>query len=94
MAVLLSILKIFDRNLNEISFGDRFKKDFESILNFMKPNKLFLSVSANYSAVKETELVFLFFKEDLIFYLLPLEISNWLEYSIERFTNEPGSRAM
>ena len=24
----------------------------------------------------------------------PLEISNWLEYSIERITNEPGSRAM
>ena len=81
--------KIFDRNLNEISFGDKFKKDFEAILNFMKPNKLFLSVSANYSAVKESELVFLFFKEDLIFYPLPLEISNWLEYSIERFTKEP-----
>ena len=81
--------KIFDRNLNEVSFGDKFKKDFEAILNFMKPNKLFLSVSANYSAVKEAELVFLFFKEDLIFYPLPLEISNWLEYSIERFTKEP-----
>ena len=80
--------KIFDRNLNEVSFGDKFKKDFEAILNFMKPNKLFLSVSANYSAVKEVELVFLFFKEDLIFYPLPLEISNWLEYSIERFTQE------
>lgn len=80
--------KIFDRNLNEVSFGDKFKKDFEAILNFMKPNKLFLSVSANYSAVKEAELVFLFFKEDLIFYPLPLEISNWLEYSIERFTQE------
>jgi hypothetical protein len=75
--------------LNEVSFGDKFKKDFEAILNFMKPNKLFLSVSANYSAVKEAELVFLFFKEDLIFYPLPLEISNWLEYSIERFTKEP-----
>lgn len=81
--------KIFDRNLNGISFGDKFRKDFEAILNFMKPNKLFLSVSANYSAVKEAELVFLFFKEDLIFYPLPLEISNWLEYSIERFTKEP-----
>lgn len=81
--------KIFDRTLNKISFGDKFKKDFETILNFMKPNKLFLSVSANYSAVKEAELVFLFFKEDLIFYPLPLEISNWLEYSIKRFTREP-----
>lgn len=80
--------KIFDRNLNEISFGDKFKKDFEAILNFMKSNKLFLSVSANYSAVKEVEYVFLFFKEDLIFYPSPLEIGNWLEYSIERFTKD------
>ena len=81
--------KIFDRNLSKISFGDKFKKDFEEILNFVKPNKLFLSVSANYSAVKEAELVFLFFKEDIILYPLPLEISDWLEYSIERFTKEP-----
>ncbi len=81
--------KIFDRSLNDISFGDKFKKDFEAILNFMKPNKLFLSVSANYSAIKEAESVFLFFREDLIFYPQPVEISNWLEYSIERFTKEP-----
>ena len=86
--------KIFDRNLNEVSFGDKFKKDFEAILNFMKPNKLFLSVSANYSAVKEAELVFLFFKEDLIFYPLPSEISNWLQYSIERFTKEPDLKKL
>lgn len=81
--------KIFDRSLNEISFGDKFKKDFETILNFMKPNKLFLSVSANYSSVKEAELVFLFFREDLIFYPQPVEISNWLEYSTERFMKDP-----
>lgn len=80
--------KIFDRRLNKISFGDKFKKDFEAILNFMKPNKLFLSVSANYSSVKDAELVFLFFREDIIFYPQPIEISNWLEYSIERFTKE------
>lgn len=81
--------KIFDRNLNEVSFGDKFRKDFEIILNFLKPNKLFLSVSANYSAVKETELVFLFFKEDLIFYPMPQESFKWIEYSIERFTQDP-----
>ncbi len=80
--------KIFERTLNEIVFGEQFKKDFEAISNFMKPNKLFLSVSANYSAVKEAELVFLFFREDLIFYPQPVEISNWLEYSIERFTKD------
>lgn len=82
--------KIFDRRLNKISFGDKFKKDFEAILNFMKPNKLFLSVSANYSSVKDAELVFLFFREDIIFYPQPIEINNWLEYSIERFTKESG----
>lgn len=80
--------KIFDRTFNEVLFGDKFKKDFEAILNFMKPNKLFLSVSANYSLVKEVESVFLFFKEDIIFYPLPLEVSSWLDYSIERFTRD------
>lgn len=79
--------KIFDRTLNDISFGDKFKKDFETILNFSKPNKLFLSVSANYSSVKEAETVFLFFKEDLVFYPIPAEQNNWLEYSIEVLSN-------
>lgn len=86
--------KIFDRNQNEITFGDKFKKEFEAILNFSKANKLFLSVSANYTAVKEAETVFLFFKEDLIFYPLPLEVDNWLEYSIERLTNEPPMKSL
>ncbi len=86
--------KIFDRALNEITFGDKFKKDFEKILNFSKPNKLFLAVSANYSAVKEAEIVFLFFKEDLIFYPIAQEVNNWLEYSIERLTNEPDIKSL
>lgn len=86
--------KIFDRTSQEISFGDKFKKDFEAILNFSKPNKLFLSVSANYSAVKESELVFLFFKEDLIFYPIAPGANNWLEYSIERLTKEPNIKSL
>lgn len=85
--------KIFDRTLNDISFGDKFKKDFESILNFSKPNKLFLSVSANYSSVKEAETVFLFFKEDLVFYPLPENQNNWFEYSIENLTNNSNLKA-
>lgn len=80
--------KIFERTLDEISFGEQFRKELEAVTSFMKPNKLFLSVSANFSAVRETELVFLFFREDLIFYPQPAEISNWLEYSIERFTKD------
>ncbi len=86
--------KIFDRNLETLTFGERFKREFEAILNFSKPNKLFLSVSANYSSVKEAEIVFLFFKEDLIFYPLAPEVNNWLEYSIERLTNEPYIKSL
>lgn len=86
--------KIFDRNLETVTFGEKFKRDFETILNFSKPNKLFLSVSANYSSVKEAETVFLFFKEDLIFYPLAPEVNNWLEYSIERLTNEPNIKSL
>ncbi len=78
--------KIFDRNYSEITFGEKFKKDFDLILNFEKSNKLFLSIAANYSAVKEAEAVFLFFKENLVFYPLPLDMNNWLEYSIEELT--------
>ncbi len=86
--------KIFDRTLQEISFGDKYKKDLEGILNFSKPNKLFLSVSANYSSVKEAEHVFLFFKDDLIFYPIAPGPNNWLEYSIERLTNEPTVKSL
>lgn len=86
--------KIFDRDLGTVTFGEKFKRGFETILNFLKPNKLFLSVSANYSAVKETEVVFLFFKKDIIFYPLASEINNWLEYSIERLTNEPDMKSL
>lgn len=86
--------RIFERNKDELVFGDKFRKDFESILNFSKPNKLFLSVSANYSSVCEAEIVFLFFKEDLVFYPIPLGVNNWLEYSIETMTNEPKIKSM
>ncbi len=86
--------KIFTRKQNDIKFGDDFKKEFDPLQPFVKPNKLFLSVSANYSSVKEVIDTFLFFKEDLIFYPQPVEKSNWLEYSIERFTNEPAFKKL
>lgn len=85
--------KIFDRNQDTITFGEKFKKDFEAILNFSKPNKLFLSVSANYSAVNEAEIVFLFFKEDIIFYPQPV-FNNWFEYSIEKLTNDANLKRL
>lgn len=86
--------KIFDRSSEQISFGDKFKKDFDAVLNFSKPNKLFLSVAANFTSVKEAEQVFLFFKEDLIFYPIAPEINNWLAYSIERLTKEPLTKSL
>lgn len=52
-----------------------------------------MSVSANYSSVKEAETVFLFFKEDLVFYPLPENQNNWFEYSIENLTNNSNLKA-
>lgn len=84
--------KIFDRNTDTISFGEKFKKDFDTVMNFLKPNKLFLSVSANYSSISETEQVFLYFRKDIIIY--PNEHNNWLEYSINELNNNDKIKSL
>ena len=55
--------KIFDRNNDELSIGEKFKKDLETSKNILKSNRLFLSCAANFSNVKEIVDAFLFFKE-------------------------------
>lgn len=77
--------KIFERSNDTLSFGDKFKKALNTVISFSKPNKLFLSVAANYSAVKETEEAFIFFKENIINY--PVAQNNWLDYSVEQLSN-------
>ena len=71
--------KIFERNENNLSIGDKFRKNLEISVNLLKQNKLFLSCAANFSKVQEIEDVFLFFKENIVVY--DDNRNNWLTYS-------------
>lgn len=73
-------VKIFERDNMEVIPGSRYKKDFELSLSALKENRLFLSCVANYSRIKEIEIAFIFFKDDIIYY--NPTANNWIEYSI------------
>lgn len=79
--------KIFDRNNDKLSIGEKFKKDLETSKNILKPNRLFLSCAANFSNVKEIVDAFLFFKEEIIIY--QNTPNNWLNYSIKTLQDNP-----
>lgn len=74
-------VKIFEREGLEIKPGDKYKNAFDVSLGVLKENRLFLSCAANYTNVKEIELAFLFFKEDIVVY--DPRVNNWTEYSID-----------
>ena len=78
--------KIFDRTLDGITFGEKFKKDLDKIKSFIKPNKSFLAIAANLTNVNDIIQVFMFFKDDLIIY--PEEHNDWLFYSIDKINKD------
>lgn len=57
----------------------------------LKQNKLLLSCAANYSNLKETEEIFLFFKENIVIYQNAFAgeniDDNWLRYSLKKLMN-------
>lgn len=72
-------VNIFERKDDHIKTGQNYKNDCENVINFLKPNRLFLSCCANYTKNKELEDVYLFFKEDIVFY--NYSNNNWIHYS-------------
>lgn len=72
---------IYDRDADSYAPGDRFKGKFDTCRDVFKPNRLFLSCAANFSAVTETERVFSFFREDLVVYR-GLGTDDWMNYSL------------
>lgn len=74
-------VKIFDRINQIIKPGDKFKGSFDVSLSVLKENRLFLSCAANFSNLKEVEVAFLFFQNDIVCY--NPQINNWTEYSIQ-----------
>lgn len=82
-------LIIYERDKDGFNPGDRYKGKFESCKDVFRSNRLFLSCAANFSAVKEIESVFSFFKDDLVVYR-GLGIDNWMTYSLNTIEQKPN----
>lgn len=84
--------KIFERTADDYIPGDSFKNKFDSCKDVIKPNRLFLSCAANFSAVQEIEAVFNFFKEELVIYR-GFGLDNWRQYSLNRIHDDSRVKA-
>lgn len=72
--------KIFDRKFNDINIAEKFRKNLETSIGVLKPNRFFLSCAANFSSVKEIEDVFMFFKKTIVVYD---DKNRWLESTFD-----------
>lgn len=73
--------KIFERNEETFSAGNKFRGKFATCKDVLKPNRLLLSCAANFSAVQEISDVFSFFNDDLVIYDSSNQ-DNWMNYSL------------
>lgn len=80
-------VKIYERDRDGFTPGDRYNGKFEACRDVLKQNRLFLSCAANFSAVKEVENVFSFFRDDLVVYR-GLGIGNWMSYSLNTLEHD------
>ena len=81
--------KIFDRYEMKFEEGSKFKGKFYTCKDILKPNRLLLSCAANFTSVKEVELCYRFFTEDLIIYSNDNQ-ENWMHYSLSQFYSNPN----
>ena len=73
---------VFERNSpTDYVFAEPFKKAGDNCKGRMKPNKLLLSCAANETDITQVVSAFLFFKNNLIFYL---DVNNWFDYSVNQ----------
>ncbi len=73
--------KIFERSAESFTPGSKFRGKFNSCKDVLKPNRLFLSCAANFSAVEEISNAYSFFADELIIYG-PSNAANWMNYSL------------
>lgn len=85
-------VKIYERNSNDFTSGDKFKGKFDTCKDVLKPNRLLLSCAANFSSVHEVLDVFTFFRDDLIVYR-GLGVDDWMNYSLITMHNNPKVKA-
>lgn len=73
--------RIFERSEDGFIEGSKFRGKFSSCKNVLKPNRLFLSCAANFSAVNEVVDAYSFFSNDLVIYG-PESQKGWMNYSL------------
>lgn len=85
-------VKIFERNGMNIIAGSRYKNSFKLSEDALKPNRLFLTCTANYTNIDEIAMAYKFFASDLILYRASINepnFDNWYEYTIHLIKNNP-----
>lgn len=86
--------KIFERDDEKFSAGNKFKGKFTACKDVLKPNRLFLSCAANFSAVQEVSDAYFFFNDELVVYNSE-NYENWMNYSLYQMnTNEKIKKAV
>lgn len=84
-------VKVFERQNNDFTAGDKFRGKFDTCKDVLKPNRLLLSCAANFSSVECIANAFSFFRDDLIIYK-GFGTDNWMDYSLHKIHDDPHSK--
>lgn len=79
--------KIFERQGDTFTAGNKFRGKFSSCKDVLKSNRLLLSCAANFSSVEEAENAFRFFNDELVIYAAENQ-DNWMNYSLYQMNND------
>ncbi len=82
--------KIFERENENFTAGNKFRNKFNSCKDVMKSNRLLLSCAANFSMVQEVQDVFAFFRDELVIYNPNNGVDeSWMNYSLHQMNTNP-----
>lgn len=81
-------VKIFERNSDGFTAGSKFRGKFSVCNDVLKPNRLMLSCTANFSNVPETDAVYRFFDDYIVFYKDDMQ-SSWMGYTLNTLEENP-----
>ena len=83
--------KIYERNNEEFSVGNKLKSKLSACKDVLKPNRLLLSCAANFSKAEEIENAFNFFVNELVIYA-PANADNWMNYSLHQMSTNASMK--
>ncbi len=84
--------KIFDRVMQDYTYGASYKRELSQLEAKSKRNKLFLSTAEAWSKLPEILNPFKFFKEQIVVHTMGPD--NWFVYSARQIRENPASKKM